>query len=41
MKADKGKGARRLGDLLRDLMKRDNLPDIDKVLEALDRSFAY
>jgi len=32
MKADKGKGARRMGDLLRDLMKRDSLPDIDKVV---------
>jgi hypothetical protein len=32
IKADKGKGARRLGDLLRDLMKRDSLPDIDKVV---------
>jgi hypothetical protein len=32
MKADKGKGARKLGDLLRELMKRDSLPDLDKTL---------
>jgi hypothetical protein len=32
MKADKGKGARKLGDLLRELMKRDSLPDLDKAL---------
>jgi hypothetical protein len=32
LKADKGKGAKKLGDLLRDLLKRDALPDPDKVL---------
>ena len=32
MKADKGKGARKLGALLRDLLKRDSLPDLDKTL---------
>lgn len=31
-KADKGKGAKRLGDLLQDLFKRDSLPDLDKAL---------
>jgi hypothetical protein len=32
MTADKGKGARRLGDLLRETIKRDSLPDLDKTL---------
>lgn len=32
LKADKGKGARKLGDILRDLLKRDSLPDLDKLL---------
>ncbi len=32
MKADKGKGAKKLGALLRDLLKRDALPDLDKTL---------
>jgi hypothetical protein len=32
MKADKGKGAKKVGDLLRDLYKRDSLPDLEKTL---------
>lgn len=32
LQADGGKGGRKLGDLLRDLLKRDSLPDLDKVL---------
>lgn len=32
MKADKGKGAKKLGTLLKDLLKRDSLPDLDKTL---------
>ena len=32
LKADKGKGAKKLGDLVRDLLKRDTLPDLDKAL---------
>ncbi|MFM8385508.1 MAG: hypothetical protein ACKOCB_01620 [Planctomycetia bacterium] len=32
LRADGGKGARKLGDVLRDLLKRDSLPDLDKVL---------
>jgi hypothetical protein len=32
MKADKGKGAKKVGDLLRELFKRDALPDLDKAL---------
>lgn len=32
LKADAGKGARKLGSILKDLMLRDSLPDLDKVL---------
>jgi hypothetical protein len=32
LKADKGKGAKKVGELVRDLLKRDTLPDLDKVV---------
>ena len=32
LKAEKGKGAKKLGELVRELLKRDSLPDLDKTL---------